>query len=121
MFETCAPQLGQVLANGNLVVDGDRHPDGVYVHYRRHLLLAGWVLGRQHMCGVRDFVDVRHRRYRGNGAPTVSDAQFMDGIGTVVGGTGVEDFADATGGAPLALFQVPPTGDADAGKRWEGS
>jgi hypothetical protein len=38
-----------------------------------------------------------------------------------VGGTGIEDFADASGVAQLALFQVPLTGNAHAGKRWEGS
>jgi DNA polymerase III subunit epsilon len=27
--------------------------------------------------------------------PVVSDAQFMDCVGAVIGGTGVEDFADA--------------------------
>jgi DNA polymerase III subunit epsilon len=39
------------------------------------------------------------------GVPVVSDAQFMDGVGTVVGGTSMEEFVDATAvDEQLALF-----------------
>jgi DNA polymerase III subunit epsilon len=39
------------------------------------------------------------------GVPVVSDAQFMDCVGTVIGGTGVEDFIDAArAGEQFALF-----------------
>jgi DNA polymerase III subunit epsilon len=39
------------------------------------------------------------------GVPMVSDAQFMDCVGTVIGGTGVEDFTDAArAGEQFALF-----------------
>jgi DNA polymerase III subunit epsilon len=39
------------------------------------------------------------------GVPVVSDAQFMDCVGTVIGGTGVEDFTDAArAGEQFALF-----------------
>jgi DNA polymerase III subunit epsilon len=39
------------------------------------------------------------------GVPVVSDAQFMDCVGAVVSGTGVEDFADAAcAGEQFALF-----------------
>ena len=39
------------------------------------------------------------------GVPTVSDAQFMAGVGAVAGGTGVEEFVDAGAvGAQFALF-----------------
>jgi DNA polymerase-3 subunit epsilon len=39
------------------------------------------------------------------GVPVVSDAQFMDSVGAVIGGTGVEDFADAArAGEQFALF-----------------
>ncbi|WP_445163141.1 DEDDh family exonuclease [Mycobacterium sp. Dal123C01] len=39
------------------------------------------------------------------GVPLVSDAQFMDGVGTVVGGTSMEEFVDATAAdEQLALF-----------------
>lgn len=39
------------------------------------------------------------------GVPVVSDAQFMDGVGTVVGGTDMEEFVDATtADDQLALF-----------------
>jgi DNA polymerase III subunit epsilon len=37
--------------------------------------------------------------------PVVSDAKFMDCVGTVVSGTGVEDFIDAArAGEQFALF-----------------
>ncbi|MGH3634946.1 DEDDh family exonuclease [Mycobacterium sp.] len=38
------------------------------------------------------------------GVPLVSDAQFMDRIATVTGGTGIEEFADAT--APAEQFAL---------------
>jgi DNA polymerase-3 subunit epsilon len=39
------------------------------------------------------------------GVPVVSDAQFMDCVGTVLGGTGVEEFTDtADAGQQFALF-----------------
>jgi DNA polymerase III subunit epsilon len=39
------------------------------------------------------------------GVPVVSDAKFMDCVGTVVTGTGVEDFIDAArAGEQFALF-----------------
>ncbi|OBI53690.1 DNA polymerase III subunit epsilon [Mycobacterium kyorinense] len=39
------------------------------------------------------------------GVPVVSDAQFMDSVGTVAGGTGVEDFTEpADAGEQFALF-----------------
>jgi DNA polymerase-3 subunit epsilon len=39
------------------------------------------------------------------GVPVVSDAQFMDGVGAVVGGTSMEEFVDATAADnQLALF-----------------
>jgi DNA polymerase III subunit epsilon len=39
------------------------------------------------------------------GVPVVSDAQFMDCVGAVIGGTGVEDFIDAArAGEQFALF-----------------
>jgi DNA polymerase-3 subunit epsilon len=39
------------------------------------------------------------------GVPVVSDAQFMDSVGTVVGGTGVEDFTEPEDvGEQFALF-----------------
>ena len=39
------------------------------------------------------------------GVPVVSDAQFMDGVGTVLGGTNMEEFVDAsTADDQLALF-----------------
>jgi DNA polymerase III subunit epsilon len=39
------------------------------------------------------------------GVPVVSDAEFMDNVGHVVGGTGVEEFADTTAnGDQFALF-----------------
>jgi DNA polymerase-3 subunit epsilon len=40
------------------------------------------------------------------GVPVVSDAQFMDSVGTVVGGTGIEEFTDTTidNGQQFALF-----------------
>jgi DNA polymerase-3 subunit epsilon len=39
------------------------------------------------------------------GVPVVSDAQFIDCVGAVIGGTGVEDFTDAArAGEQFALF-----------------
>ncbi|MCV7259630.1 DEDDh family exonuclease [Mycobacterium shimoidei] len=39
------------------------------------------------------------------GVPMVSDAQFMDGVGAVVGGTGIEEFVDVNEpGEQFALF-----------------
>ncbi|MGH3579022.1 MAG: DEDDh family exonuclease, partial [Mycobacterium sp.] len=39
------------------------------------------------------------------GVPVVSDAQFMDCVGAIIGGTGVEDFVDvAVAGEQFALF-----------------
>ena len=38
------------------------------------------------------------------GVPVVSDAQFMDCLGAVVGGTTVEEFAEARTGTQFALF-----------------
>ncbi|MEO8816223.1 MAG: DEDDh family exonuclease [Mycobacterium sp.] len=42
---------------------------------------------------------------RGLGVPTVSDEQFLACVGTVVGGTGIEDFTDAgAAGEQISLF-----------------
>lgn len=38
------------------------------------------------------------------GVPVVSDTQFMDCVNAVVGGTGIEDFAEAHTGKQFALF-----------------
>ena len=39
------------------------------------------------------------------GVPVVSDGEFMDNVSHVIGGTGIEEFADATAdGVQFALF-----------------
>lgn len=38
------------------------------------------------------------------GVPVVTDAEFMEGVGHVIGGTGVEAFTGATDGGQFALF-----------------